>query len=730
MPSRRFDDASLGQELHDLVLDFAKRDAILAVRRALVYRRPDEEDVAMGRFVPAPFDQSQLIIKFATGALADAAMHLVGALTSNPPIVQVNRIAVADRKVSDKTNKSAARVESALNGIWWAAEEDDDIQELVAWSVVAEGPGWYHSYPREAGFGLPDRIFYEEGELSDEQLTEMKRTGKAWPEKLRDPTTGRLKTAESADLWLRRRQDALNQEQAINGESLFITESLPAGAVYYRFDQGRRLKMVAVRERVPVRDFRPTEPIARAAAKANGMFSEEEIAKYGLILGEDGRIIGGIQKDGSDPDRPAQRASWWDLWRVWYRDELYYYVTSGSEAINGGHIVFWKPHTLGEVPFWAANGGQTPSARPEEQFQPLLEAAYAVVPGLNQAATLASNMMAFNGIPRFVIELPQGGILANTETGGPRTFTTDSPTGLDPKELEVIQNGGRIKQLTIDDHGMVLQVLTLYMEFLKDLLPGDSSRGQGASTGPAWTTRLLQEAEQIGIQPAVRSNAKAIGRMAKFWARNCRQLDVPIWFLGAPGQRGKTKGIRGLIQVKPDEWTQSISVAQDPHTQTERITLQQVGLSLWQAGAIPPHRMYEEYFGDQDPDESRMQMWENAIIEHLIGTKPAPEGSLIETFASIVQGRMLDRLARAGVPNAQRLIAAQQAGLAGQLQENGPLVQPPAGSAPLPAVATATDSTTLGGPVSDAAGIRQPGVGQGPTQNALPALDVLAPAPG
>ena len=405
-------------------------------------------------------------------------------------------------------------------------------------------------------------------------------------------------------------------------------------------------------------------------------------------------------------------------------------MTSGSEAINGGHIVFWKSHTLSEVPFWAASGGQTPSGRPEEMHQPLLEAAYAMVPGLNQAATLASNMMAFNGIPRFVIELPQGGLLANMETGGPRTYTSDSPTGLDPKELEVIQNGGKIKQLTIDDNGLVLQVLTLYMEFLKDLLPGDSSTGSAASTGPAWTTRLLQEAEQVGIQPAVRSNAKAIGRMAKFWARNCRQLDVPIWFLGAPGQRGKTAGIRGLIQVKPDEWTQSISVAQDPHTQSERITLQQVGLSLWKEGAIAPYRMFEEYFGDQDPEESRMQMWENAIIEHLIGTKPAPPGSLIDTFASIVQGRMLDRLARVGVPNAQRLIAAQQAGLAGQLQENGPLVQPPAGSAPLPAAATATDGATLGGPVSDAAGIRQPGLGQGATQNNLPSLDALAPAPG
>lgn len=705
----RYSAADLSQQLRQLQWKFARRDTEIAVWRALTYRRFGE--VASNRdgtYLPKPFHQSELVLRYMTGILGDRAHQVAATISENQPIVRVQNISSTPRKVGQRQSEKAATVADALNGIWWSGG-GDEIQDTAAWAQVTEGCGWIVAYETLAGFGLPDRRFFEQGELSAEDIAQLRARGEVVALPAED--SGQV-FAESADLWQRRRLEA-SREHAINGVSLMTFEMQPHGNVWYRTDKPtgpNNLKMLAVIEQVPAADFGPGSAYAQSYAEFTG---DENVVKAGLILSRDGKIVvGGLERiDGGQKDQRPQERTWW-LARCLYRDEIYYFV-SPTRAMTGGVIVFHTGHDYGEVPAYPAWARHTSSRRPEEEYRPLFDGAYATIPGFNQVVTLLSNVATFNATPRYVIELPseQGGGFELDDEGEVKVIDGASAVGLDPSKMEEVS--GTVKQLTIEDGELILQLAEFYQKQLEATLPSAVATGTGGESGPAWTTRLMQQAQNVKIAPAVKGFASACEGAMKLTARVIRKRQSPIVVLSAPGFGTTEDDERYLITLDPEDVSENLAVRLDPNTQQDRLVLQQVGVELREKGHITDDELYRDYFGKQDVRGTIRRKYIQLAVDHLMTGQAVAPGSIIDFAANLARGRIQQQLVQ------RSPIAAHAAAEAAAAAEQPP-PEPETALGPSGASLTAPGGRGLAGAVDQVAG-REAGRGMPPTQPAMPA---------
>lgn len=684
----RWDENRLALLLRDLTREYAARDARLALRQALLHRRIEEQtSPSTGTFIPKPLHESKLIIRHMSGLAEEAAQHLAGKVAENEPNVQVQRISSADGRVTATIEKNAAVQEAAFNGVWYSAAGKPK-QRRMAWGQVTDGVAFYHAYERVAGFGLPARQFFETDDLADDELERRRASGELTPGPILDPSDGLPKFAESSSLWSRRKRESA-RSAALSGDSLVVVEALPWAKVYLREDK-LGISFMAVVEAVPASDFGPDTELAKSAADAKQV---AEIAQTGLIRNDRGQIVGGLQGGAPLARENVNVADKWYLVRVWTRDEAYYYVAANRD-LQGGMIVYATEHDYGEVPLWPAPFTDTGSDRWEERYLGALDAALATLPGFNQAATLLSTMASWNATPRFVIEMPPdenggSGLYVDPRTGQPKVLESDSTAGLDPREMEIISAGGKIRQLVLDDNGLVIQVLQFYYEQLKDVTPSEAATGSSDSTGPAWTVRLLQRAQSTKVQPAVEGHAEAVAGWATWFANLVRARGEQVSMLAAPGRRGDARTRRSLIELDPNTVTTNLAVRQDPNTADERLTLMEVGRGLRADGIIDDREYYEAYQGEDDPDDFVFRKYLQLVVDAVMlgPSQQIPPGSLLADVVLLVRGRLEQVLAAS--PAFAEAMAMQQA------QQLG------------------------GGSVTEPAGIRQPGVGMSTTQPAL-----------
>ena len=687
MEEMLWDDAECGRIMEELFITHRRRDDKIALRNALVFRRENQQsDEKMGIHIPEPFGESKLIITHITGALASTAQRWTSEISDNAPRVIVEPQVEGDRNITAAMQRDATMQEHLHNGTWHQAG-GRKMQRRLAWAQVVEGAGWYFCYELEAGFGLPARKYFELDELGEGENDGVADAPVRKPD-------GTFAWAERPDLYEARAIEAM-KDQARNGRSLFAVEMQSDAKVYAQRDR-LGWKIVAIVEYVPAAEYGPKSDMARVAASWR---NNSELADKGIILDAGGKIAGGTSH-GGEPNTPLDlRRERYLQCRIWTRTEHYVYVTR-AQNYEGGKRVWATKHDYGQVPAWPAPFTDTDSAAPEERHMPAMEGAYASVPGYNQVLTLLSQNTTWNAIPRFVIMLPENqGFMTDARTGGPKILSSDSTVGLDPNEMEVISNGGKIEQLTIEGAGDLLNLLAIYQQQLSDALPSEAAKGTGGTSGPAWTTNLLQLAQRVVLAPAVEFHASAIEDMTRFQARLIRKLPVPVYFNAAIGKRGRATPT-AMVNLRPDRVSLNLSVHQSANSREEQLVAIQAGMTMLNNPTGPLIDMwefFEDFKGSDDAHEAVLRAHLQTMMNVLTGTVQLPPGSLLQLVMDLVAGQVPLRLAEE-LPAVGRALAAQSLAQLG--------------------------ATAGGGGLTRAAGIVEPGV------NAPATLEGTGTAPG
>ena len=652
----RWDRNDVSSIVRELMERFQARDDQLMLREALVFRRNWNEQKT-GQYAPPPYNESPTLIKHATGILIDRAQHLAAKAAENPPNVRVNVLTSSTGNASDKAIRAAGNQQAALDAIEYENDlnTDDNQQQQIAFFATILGVGWYHEYENDLGWNAPARRYFDD--LSEEQIEEMRATGKlvtAIPNQ--DGNTN----AESLDLW-EQRKAAARKESAARGESLFTQEVFHPGSIYYRKDT-RGISLIAVVEEVPLWDI------------------HEE---FGVVEDENGEIVIGTDRGGPIQGLEVSGKTWIRI-RLWTRDEVYYYVSrhQGGKPTGVGRIVYHSKHDYGEVPFWPSAAFGTGMHLPEEEYIPLLEGAYAMVPGYNQVLTLLSNAAIINTTPRYILIQNNGSPVLDPD-GNTMFFETDNINGLTPDLMAVIEGGGTLQQAKIENVNDIITLLEVYSRQLDDTLPPEAATGASSQHEPAWGTRLKQAAANIKIGPLVDNHARAKTKQNRWRSRIIKHRGQKVVLYSRPQREGEIASARRELSLDPDEISLNISVSQDQHDAQERITMMQVMTEMYTAGLIGPIEFYRDGMGKDDPLAAYQEAKAGQLAEAIYQNISVPR------IMERVQGRLAQR-----TPN--------------EIQSE--------------AEANARPDVKAANP-AEAAAIRQPGVGEAPTQNSLPTLN-------
>jgi hypothetical protein len=666
---------------------------MMRVRRVLV-SRADDPALAnyTGTGIPAPFNTTSLALKTMIDAPASAAQHYASRIAANIPDIQVTPITARDdvSRQIDRTAGDQERCDAAL----WESMGGRDQQWRMGWAMSLGGVGYYLTLPRDADWGLPQRQMYTE--VTDDEIARLQREGQATLARVPGPK-GQMVYAERGDVWKARRRDKM-KKRAEDGVSLFTLRALPRDMVVVEKD-GDGIKRAAVVEEIPGDAVAPGSAIARSRARKAGT-PEDDVDLYGIYVDDKGQIVGGVSRGGPDAsnwNRPDIVTVIREFDRTMQR---IYIAPRGSvetafmvyEGEHGCTIQGTPANPIEEVPFF-----RTDVDVPRLAYSTPIDRIFAYTPLINQIETLRSNATAFNLIPRWVVELKDGSILRG-EDGEPKIVDSGQVPGLNPNEAAAYP--GTLRQLTIQTADTD-ELLKIYLEQLAQAMPSPVTQGAGGTSGAAWTAQtLIQQAQETLRQP-VDNHAGAVKRILQRCHGWSRELDMPIYFFAAPRFRKNKRNLRGSIEFDPKDFTDAIYVTQELDTPEERTVRIQVGMQLWEAGAIDDVTFYEDYMRTPDARQAVIDRYVQIIADYVMYGKVPPTAnpqifpqSLVVQIADGVRGQVHYELVQTS-PNYALKVARDMAQQT-QMGQQG-MGQP---------------GTTN---VAEAAGIRRPGMGMAPT---------------
>lgn len=673
----------------------------MRVRRILIARdvtsNPSDQN-ALGINLPYPYNTTSLAIRTMTHYPSQAAQYYTSRITANRPEVSV--VPITQHTELTQTVDRQAGEQERMTGELLDAAGLREFQREAGWAMSVGGAAFGVVMPRDADWGLPERRYYD---ITDSEIERLKHEGTVNPVP-RMLADGSLKYAERGDIWHARRRAAMSAK-AVNGNDLFTMRAWPRDQVLFENDRDSvRLgpKWAALVEEIPAYGVMEGAELARSAARQRGI---SRVGEYGLWI-KDGKVVGGVSLGVPPHSDGYKRPEWFTLIRFYDRTEQIV-IVAPMGSVRGGYEVFRGRHgctVMGtpanpvvEMPFF-----KTDTNNPTQAYSTPIDAVMALTPLINQLMTLRSNAEAFNLIPRLVVELNKDGGNIRGEDGQPNQVTTSAETpGLDPSQIAAYP--GTVKQLLIDTANSD-NLLKLYLEQMAQAMPSATATGASGET-TAWGTQIAVEQQQAILKEPVDHFTAGIRGIVWRMYGWLRLLDVPVQFHSAPNHRSDARSTRSLIEFNPKDLTDSIVVEQDVDTPEEATVRKQVGLTLWQSGAIQDEEFAGSYLKEQDPRQWQINRY-SGIIQNYVAYGAVPPNvdpnlfaqSMLVQIANGVRGEvhldLLDSSPNYAWQNAN--MVAQQANQQAQLQLQAQQPQ-------------ATDG--MGGGISQAAGISRPGVG-------------------
>lgn len=694
-----FNEEQIGAIHQELWTEYADHFARLHIRRLLMQMGIEAAtDERTGAYLPHPYDQSKLILKTLIGDVIKAVQNYTSRVAANEPQASVIPVALNASQVGKRVEERAAEQERLLMSMWEAVG-GREAQVQSTWSQSWGRVGWYHTLPREAEWGLPDREYYED--LTDDEIDIMQRSGTISTVPV--DIDGKRVFPESAGNWLERRK-AKAKDNAVNSRSFATLEAIPPDMVLVRYDRDgtarKSIKYAFIVEEHPASDFAPGSEMAKAAAryvKRHGtdeqrQMSDDEIARYGMTF-KDGKIAGGVSA-GVEP--LGVQGSKWFLSRFLTRDEVYWFVSESAGA-SAGTIIHHQYHGGGKVPLIPVPGFYTDSMSPGNEYSSLMEDVFTLTPAINQLETLLSNVATWNALGRFVVEIPEGAALFDDE-GEPTILKREEIIpGAEPGEVTSIR--GKVRQLEVGAD-LLLQMLEFFTERLDSSKPAPVTEGQTGTSQAAWAVRLSLDAAGEQLEQSVDNHAEAVKQVMLLWIRWLRLYDEPVYSFAAPGRRGSGNTVRGLIEFNPSDLIETITINQSSQSIQQRIVLDQAGIEKLQAGVIDEEEYYELYALAADPQEARIRANAQKVVSLLLtgSSEEIMPGSLLSDVAQAVRGRISFRLLAQGPEFSPAFAMSTAEDMAMQSLA----LQSPEGNPAL------------------AAGVRQPGINMGLQQPGTP----------
>ena len=731
--------------LRDTSQIYSRINSKMKSRRAIIARVIAENmsDNDTGTNVIPPFDQSQMIIRSTLGEPAKAVQHYATRLSTNVPQFTVVPL-TEKKKLTEGMNRLAGEQERLDAELWQeacAVAGGRGEHQRIAEAMVVGGAGYFLVLPRDLAYGLPDREYFTD--LTDESVKEMMGKGELSPSKIKHPKNGKMVYAESGDVWAARRKKAL-KDQKVAGKGLFMVRALPRDMVLREKD-AEGVKWAAVVETVSASTFGPGSAWAMAAA-ANDKDFDGNPASYSLMINEKGQVIGGISQ-GAPDGYPVKGTAQFTFITYVDREELVYLV-AGPNQVQGGKEIWRGKHHCKVRGVSSCPIIEVPCIRgdidlPEYEFMSPLDPLYAVIPNINQMLTMRSNIAVWNATPRFVVELNNGSTLRGND-GEPVAVQSAPTPGMNPEDIAAYP--GNVKQLTINatdlDHAIEIMFnrLDLYM-------PPPVSTGVAGASAPAWQVhQLIGQAQEALRQPAD-NLAYGITEAILMMHSWLRQLDMDVYFWDAPSGRYNSREMRGLIEFKPEDLTDSVVVKLELDTPEDLIVVDQVWQTRLKDGLCTREEYFENGARSQDAYAATIASYGQMVADSLLFGQPLPGSSLLSLVAQRVMGRLkvelpewsenaaraqsqdmlmeaqeAQALAAAGVSPEQAMAGGGQAMIpgAGMPPQEAPAPgggpQPYTGGAPMP---LGPGEVPIGQPgansIANAVGIVRPGMGMADT---------------
>lgn len=623
--------ASSWQQQAEVAMNMRIRRMLVSRDRSVAYQNQT------GTLLPPPFNETSLAIRSMIGEASKAVHIAASRITANTPDIAVIPLSPKD-EIGTVASREAG-MQERLDAQLFYENGGVDCQWEAAWAKSIGGAAFYLTLPRDADFGLPDRLFYDE---SDEELEALRRIGKV-SSVPRTLPSGRMVYAEHGDVWAARRRGKM-REQAEAGRSLFTLQVYPRDMVLKERDrESRDLKWAAIVEEIPAVALAAGSDFARSVARAKGITADDQ-GLWGVFWDTDKkRIIGGIAKGGPlDSAKSAQDA--FTLIRFFNREEQVILVAPRG-SVQGATEIWRGKHgctvqgapacPVVEDPFYRTDVNVT-----GKEYATALDPVFGYVPLINQVLTVESNAAMINGIPRMVgdaSKAPDGAPIRGVD-GQPATTASTPVPGLDPREMAVYPFP--VSQLLINEESL-RALLVIYFERLEAVMPTLGGDASGADAA-AWAIQMRIQEGQQPYQKPVANSCQAITGIVQRWHGWMRQLDVPVYFFAAPGHRKSRQELRGLIEFDPKHLTDSIRVTQSLDTPSESTIRIQVGMELWQAGLIDDEEFYDKYAREQDSRDAVIRRYVQATVNYVVlGQMPlnfAPGGIVQPVFMQVADG--------------------------------------------------------------------------------------------
>lgn len=716
-------------------LDFAPIQLRVRIKRALLRLGNGQAlgENFTGTMLPVPYDQSTLALRPIIGEVAEAVQFYASRFASNPPTVEVMPLTVTDR-MTDRLDKLAGKQElfdAVLLDALGIGTEYRRNQRKAAMAQAITDCAYYVLLPRDFTFGVPERQHY-----TDEQARVLAAAGK----RLGPRASADEPYREHADDWQARKAQHNRDRASGHGGGgaqsalgYFDLQAYPRDMVI-KFRDSAGIKAAAVIEHIPADDCGPGSELARSWVRANmgksvngRRVTQDDASLWGLWKDGSGRIIGGLEV-GGPPTSGYSRAGDWTLIRWLDRSELVYLITGGN-SIDGGQEIYRVKHGATDQGVPVCPVFEVPAVRTDiesmgSEFIGPMSQVFAYAPLINQLETLFSAAGVWNSTPRFYVELSDGSILRD-DNGQPKFFDSAPVPGTDAGQIGAYD--GEIHQLLVNTT-TIERLLPIYLAQLAAAMPNKAATGDAGSSGAAWLAQQNIQQTQLTIAEPVENHRTAVAdilRVAHDYLR--RNFDCPLWFFQVPQQSDGQRGMRGLVEFDPADLTDSFAVQQSLDTPEERTVALQIGNELAALGRINDREYFQTYMRVRDAREAIIAMDQQRLVNAWkYGAQTAgiaPDSGMykfLQMLTANVQYEMTQISPSYALDQARGMAQAAQQSMQAQQQA---LVETSAGT-------PADAGQGMGGPVSEAAGVRRPGVGMSTTLAGQLGDQTRGPLPG
>ena len=630
--SERFTAAEISRIVRTMRSARTDHDERLRRRRMLIEMATEAyvESNGTGTNIPPPFTKSSLAIQVMLGDIVKAQQQYTAIFTANTPQITVTPIVPDGGEASGRVDKRMGEQERLLNSLWemmGGPAAQKKIGASQAWGRV----GWYFVMPRDDLAGMPERRYY--ADLSDAEITQLKRTGGLTPEPIESPD-GRSAYAESGDSYVSRRREAGRARAA---DSLFTLMTFPPDVVYAAPDADG-VKWAAACLEVPSFEFGPSSSYARSHA-ARSAPEGIDTRKWGLYFDKSQRrVVGGITAGGE-----------YDVLERWTytifatREEVYCLVSDTPDGV--GELVWYSEHLGGRCPIIPAPAFYTDSSRPGGEYSSPMEALFAIAAPFNQAMTLLALATSWNATSRWVLVRPDGELVPDEATGDPKVVAFDNTAlGLDPTKIEVVAGAPMQLQLNVDS----LFKLAEFYEAKKDTYSPSAAviGGEGYAGSTAWGMQQAIAQGLADMKQPVDNHAAAVKEIMLLCIAWLRQREEPIYAISLPGERADARSVSGLIEFDPQHLVTAIAVKQSSSTQQAKIVARAAGQEALQAGTVTLRGFYEQFTDEDDARAAEINIYADRLFQMAaFGSSVGIEqGSIAYDYMLALRGEMSQKM--------------------------------------------------------------------------------------